>query len=209
MHDSMWRTIVELLTAVGVSFQPGLSDTEISGVEARFGFAFPPDLRAFLQTALPCSDGFPNWRGESESSLRDRLNQPREGVLFDVEYNAFWLEEWGPQPSLPQDGLRVAGTLIAAAPKLIPVYRHRMLPATPHLPGNPVFSVHQTDVIYYGVDLRDYFIHEFLSRKDVGFWPIPDDVRRIPFWDLGRFQVVRWSGPGGGCAFDDRRGELP
>ena len=29
------------------------------------------------------------------------------------------------------------------------------------LAGNPVFSVHQTDIIYYGCDLWDYFLNEF------------------------------------------------
>jgi hypothetical protein len=59
------------------------------------------------------------------------------------------------------------------------------------VPGNPVFSVHQTDIIYYGVDLRDYLIHEFLARENVGVWPIPASVRRVPFWDIEQFLSVR------------------
>lgn len=82
-----------------------------------------------------------------------------------------------------------------------------MIPAEPHLPGNPIFSVHQTDIIYYGIDLRDYLIHEFLARDDVGIWPIPDSVRQIRFWDIDQFFKVRWAS--GACVFDNSSGQLP
>jgi len=39
----------------------------------------------------------------------------------------------------------------------IPVYSHRYLPSEPKATGNPVLSVHQTDIIYYGNDLASYF----------------------------------------------------
>jgi hypothetical protein len=56
-----------------------------------------------------------------------------------------------------------------------------MMPDKPHLPGNPVFSVHQTDIIHYGFDLADYLRHEFdLSGRE----PWPEEVRPIRFWDL-------------------------
>jgi hypothetical protein len=47
------------------------------------------------------------------------------------------------------------------------------------------------------VDLRDYLIHEFLAREDVGIWPIPETIRRVPFWDIERW----WAG--GACVFDN------
>lgn len=81
------------------------------------------------------------------------------------------------------------------------------MPDRPHAAGNPVFSVHQTDIISYGVELRDYLIHEFLSDKDVGIWPIPDSIRRIEFWDVKRFFSVRWSPRP--VTFDNRSGALP
>ena len=34
-----------------VEFDAGLTDAEIVAVECKFAFRFPPDLRAFLQTA--------------------------------------------------------------------------------------------------------------------------------------------------------------
>jgi hypothetical protein len=86
---------------------------------------------------------------------------------------------------------------------------HRMMPAEPHLSGNPVFSVHQTDIIVYGKDLRDYLTHEFLmTEDDQEEWTIPRGTRPIAFWDTDRFPSVRW-GPDGSCVFDNGRGQLP
>ena len=41
-----------------------------------------------------------------------------------------------------------------------------MMPSEPFTEGNPVFSVHQTDIIAYGVGLADYLTHEFLFTED-------------------------------------------
>jgi hypothetical protein len=201
----MWADLVRTLSDSGVEFAAGLSDREVESAEARFAFQFPLDLRAFLQAGLPRGDEFPDWRGGDDAVLREWLDLPRRGILFDIEHNGFWLDEWGLRPSTLAEAQRVASELIAAAPRLIPVYLHRMMPDEPHLPGNPVFSVHQTDIIYYGVDLRDYLIHEFLVRKEVGIWPIPENVRRIRFWDIERFLSVRWAG--GVCVFDNSPGQ--
>ena len=84
-----------------------------------------------------------------------------------------------------------------------------MLPDAPHEPGNPVFSVQQTDIIVYGTDLRDYLAHEFLMSENQQFdWRVPERSRPIAFWDTERFQAVRW-GPDGSCVFDNSRGQLP
>jgi hypothetical protein len=108
-------------------------------------------------------------------------------VLFDIESNGFWLEEWGPRPALMGDALRRGEELLSAAPVLIPIYGHRMMPDEPHLSGNPVFSVVQTDIIYYGFDLADYLRHEFhLPGRE----PWPEKVRPIRFWDIEQFQDV-------------------
>jgi hypothetical protein len=207
MADPMWADLVGTLRDNSVEFEAGLTDAEIAAAEARFGFRFPPDLRAFLQAGLPCGSDFPDWRDGDETALRGWLDLPLRGIRFDIEHNGFWLDEWGPRPASLSEAQRVASELVTAAPRLIPVFKHRMMPSEPYLPGNPVFSVHQTDIIYYGVDLRDYLIHEFLAREDVGVWPIPETVRRVPFWDVERFLSVRWAG--GACVFDNSAGQLP
>jgi len=171
-----------------VEFDAGLTDAEVALVESWFSFRFPPDLRAFLQTALPRGPQFPDWRSGDKAILRDWLDRPRQGVLFDIEHNGFWLDEWGPRPDSIQEALRNASELVAAAPRLIPIFMHRMMPDEPHLPGNPVFSVHQTDIIYYGFDLADYLRHEFgLPGRE----PWPEHVMSIRFWDLGGCPRIR------------------
>src|SRR5262249_15149234 len=150
-----------------------------------------------------------DWRSGDEAQLQDWLDLPRRGVVFDVEHNEFWLEEWGLRPETLAAAQRVAEQLVAAAPRLVPVYMHRMMPAEPHLPGNPVFSVHQTDIIVYGADLEDYLAHEFeMTEGEQEEWTVPTGTRPIRFWDTERFQAVRW-GPDGSCVFDNSRGQLP
>jgi hypothetical protein len=79
-----------------------------------------------------------------------------------------------------------------------------MMPDEPRKAGNPVFSVHQTDIIHYGYDLLHYLHEEFKVAK---WWTPPSDPRPIRFWELKRFQKVRWKD--GSCIFDNRRGILP
>lgn len=205
MAEAMWDNLVAEVRGTGIAFDAGLTEAEVATAETRYGFRVPPDLRAFLQAGLPRGERFPDWRMGDETALREWLDLPRQGILFDIEHNGFWLDEWGPRPPSLAEAQRIANELFATAPRLIPVFMHRMMPAEPYLPGNPVFSVHQTDIIYYGFDLADYLRNEFgLSGRE----PWPARVRPIRFWELDRFQDVRW-GPDGSCVFDNSRGQLP
>ena len=46
-------------------------------------------------------------------------------------------------------------------PKFIPIYQHRYVPCFPDIMNFPVISVYQTDIIFYGDNLEDYFGQEF------------------------------------------------
>jgi hypothetical protein len=180
MAESGWQDLIAELKSQGVAFSVGLDDKEVTMIENRFDFHFPPDLCAFLQTGLPIGKRFPDWRSPEESELQARLDWPRDGILFDVEHDRFWLDEWGPRPESLDEAKRVACNFVAAAPRLIPIFAHRMMPDEPHEDGNPIFSVYQTDIIYYGLDLSDYLRHEFkLARREE--WP--RQPRSIRFWD--------------------------
>lgn len=179
MSQPSWDRIVESLEARGVEFETGLSDQEVADVQARYGFSFPPDLRALLQTALPASDRFPNWRSDPPGELERRLAWPADGIAFDVESNQVWLSAWGAQPSDPGEAVALARAKLAEAPTLIPVYSHRFLPAEPSEAGNPVFSVYQTDIIEYGPDLASYLEREFGIETGA---PQREPSRRIRFW---------------------------
>ena len=188
MSRYAWSGLIEQLEAKGVIFDVGLTDSEVALAETNYGVSFPEDLRDFLQTALPSRFPFPNWRLSDDLFIKEMLRWPLDGVLFDVENSEFWLHEWGDKPSSGEKARSIVEEEVNRAPRLIPIYRHRMMPDRPVIPGNPVLSIHQTDIIYYGFDLEDYFRHEFdlEGRKD---WP--EQIRRIEFWDVERWQDLR------------------
>jgi hypothetical protein len=140
--------LIALMETAGVMFDKGLTDVEVARAEENYDIRFPPDLRAFLQTAFPKHFPFPNWRSENDPFIREMLEAPIHGILFDVERNDFWLPEWGSRPLQSDDRKSVVERIAARAPKLIPIYSHRMMPDRPFLPGNPVLSVHQTDIYH-------------------------------------------------------------
>jgi len=187
MSTTDWLPLIDLLRGAGLEFEKGLSDFEIEDLESRFDFRFPPDLRALLKAAVPFWNS-PRWHSGSDLDIRQWFDGPLEGILLDVEHNEFWLPEWGKRPEDLPDALEIASLRIKEAPKLIPIIFNRYIPELPLQAGNPVFSVHQADIIYYGFDLEDYLRHEFnLPRKE---WPA--QIRPIEFWDPNRFQELRW-----------------
>lgn len=186
MRQHQIKTLIQGLKEKGVEFGKGLSQEEFKHIQAQFQCTFPEDWKAFLQIALPVSDGFPHWRYAINSKqgaklLQQCLNWPLEGMYFDLEHNAFWLEDWGEVPAQLAAKKAIAKQAVAQAPLLIPIYSHRYLPATPNTAGNPVFSVYQTDIIYYGNDLMDYLEHEFKLNLPASF-PRASTLKQIEFW---------------------------
>lgn len=152
-------------------FEAGLTEAEFTRIEREYGFEFADDHRAFLAAGLPINvppeDGqtwsrpWPEWRGGDLDSLHRQLDWPVEGVLLDVEHNAFWHEGWGERPADGTAALDTARRRLAEVPVMVPVYGHRYLPAGRGSFGHPVLSMWQTDVIHYGMDLADYIYQEF------------------------------------------------
>lgn len=178
-----WLSLNRTLEQAGVRFGPGLTAHEVEAIESCHTFRFPPDYRQWLQVALPISHHFVNWREEEPSQIEWRLNDPYEGIAFDTEWNNFWLRSWGPRPSNLAAALAFARAAMAQAPRLIPVFGHRYIPEHPAQPGNPIFSVSQTDIIYYGSNLTVYLENEFrphLTGKH--HHERSDSISWIPFW---------------------------
>jgi len=180
-------TVVEALKSKGMVFETGLTAGEFADIEGQYGLSFPPDLREFLSLGVPVSDDFPNWRTgkrswrDKELSIVDLMDWPAEGMCFDVEHNGFWIRAWGPKPASLEEAFKIAREKVKEAPPLIPVFSHRFIPAEPAIEGNPVLSVHQTDIIYYGPDLASYFANEC----DLPCKEVTNDARqprRIRFW---------------------------
>lgn len=179
--------IVQKLKDKGVVCESGLTDDEISEIETKFNFTFPPDLKLLLQTALPVSGEFINWRQglrdkEEEGIIISKIVWPLNGMLFDLQSNDFWVDSWGIRPDKFEDKVLVAKKYYETYPKLIPIYSHRYIPSDPNSSGNPVFSVYQMDIIYYGYDLATYFSNEFHFELSADF-EIPEGPKRaIEFW---------------------------
>jgi hypothetical protein len=170
------------LERAGVVFAPGLTDAEVAAAEGRHGFVFPPDLRAWLQHALPVGERFPNWRLPDDPYIASALALPLDDMCFDISHNAFWPAAWGSRPPDLDDAFAIARRHVEAAPKLVPLRGHRYLPAEPALAGNPVFSVHQTDIILYGADLEDYLRNEYAYWFGTTPFAERREPRRIAFW---------------------------
>ncbi|MBT9254580.1 hypothetical protein KMZ32_03900 [Phycicoccus sp. MAQZ13P-2] len=169
--------VLQRLTAGGVQLERGLSDRELSRVQDRLGFTFGPEHRELLQSAMPVGRSWPDWRNDPEDELRGRLDRPIEGVIFDVRNNGFWPASWGHRPDGSEDREREARSRLADVARLVPVFSHRCLPSGAQFAPSPVFSVHQTDVIFYGDNLLDYVAHEFKVP------PLHPSARvHVPFW---------------------------
>jgi hypothetical protein len=171
-----------ILSESGTCIDAGLTVEEFAPIENTFSFHFPPDLRQFLTTGLPSSSPWIDWRRSSDTKARERLVWPLQGICRDIEKNDFWLEEWGQRPARLTDAIAIAARAVSDAPVLIPIFGHRYIPATPSESGNPIFSVYQTDIIYYGVDLLDYLHNEFRVEFGRDQYGIHGDIRSIPFW---------------------------
>jgi len=176
----------------------GLSDGELADVEGRFGVRFPADHRLFLQTlhattplqscAFFAGDklqaaerpGFYHWQRD-EAAIRFASEAVVSGLVFDVEHNALWPGSWGPRPASEAERSARVAELVEAAPRLLPITGHRHV-----LADGPtiVLSVHQSDIIVYGRDLRAYLLNELhgLLGIDAEVSWTDADTREIPFW---------------------------
>lgn len=152
----------------------GYTRSQLDAAQDRYGLRFPPDLTDLYLNRQPANAY--DWSVE-DPKIRRMLQWPFEALQFDIE-NGFWWSEWGDRPSTPEERAEVLRDALARAPKLIPLYSHRYLPEVPGEAGNPVFSMHGFDTIYYGSDLANYFAREFGDQPKTAMGAI----RHIPFW---------------------------
>lgn len=192
------QTLIQLMKMKGIIFEDGLTDDEIGRIQEQFDCIFPPDLAMLLQAALPVSHWFVPWREALQSqATADKIthwrNQPLEGMLFDIEYNEYWFEEWGVRPETLGERFAIATKHFHSYPKLIPIYSHRFIPSTPLEADNPVFSVSQMDIIYYGSNLPSYLAGEFHIDVPEEI-SLPAEPKHIQFWgDVIAISDALWS----------------
>ena len=187
MNEKQIEELIENLEHKKIQFADGLTNEELEIVESKFKLRFPPDLKLFLQTKLPISENFVNWKlginSEIESQkIIEKINWPLKGLLFDIKENDFWLHEWSDKPDTLEERIEIAKEKFSNFPKLIPIYSHRYIPETPYRNGNPIFSVYQMDIIYYGFDLANYFSSEFDFKLSNNFEKLERPINHIEFW---------------------------
>ncbi|MGW8760928.1 hypothetical protein ACWGN5_00345 [Streptomyces sp. NPDC055815] len=167
---------------------PGLTEEEFGRIEATYGFEFSPEHRAFLAAGLPVvsppeegetwEQPWPDWRHADEDDLSYRLEWPVREVLGDVAHGSRH-PALGARPTSDEEAVDVARAVLARAPRLVPVYAHRFIPAGLDSPGHPILSVWGTDIIYYGHDLADYVDREFGEVDEDVLWA---PQASVPFW---------------------------
>lgn len=81
----------------------------------------------------------------------------------------------GGEPDTPREQYDQLKDVFAKVPKLIPLFGHRYLREEPFERGNPVFSIHQTDVICDGIDLPDWLQRESNGCSVKSWSPVKED----------------------------------
>ncbi len=186
----------------------GYSEEEITIFQKDWNLEFPPDYVHFLKAlgapnhARSCvrwRDGervqldvpsIYNWLTDSEH-IADAKRRVRDGLLFDIDHSGLWFDSWGERPLSANERRDIMVALIDNAPPLIPITGHRFLLGAPVQTGNPVLSIHQSDIIVYGTDLKRFLLSELHSLLNLDL----DDAQRnstanydaklianIPFW---------------------------
>ena len=179
--------LVTFLKDKNIQFDNGLTDYEIMQIQQKFDIRFPPDLKLFLQAGLPVAKTFPDWRKsltdkQTQQIIFDSLEDPLSGILFDIEQNGFWHSDWGQIPDLLPQRFSIARQHIKTYPKLIPIFSYRYIPSDPDENDNPVYSVYQTDIIYYGYNLATYLSKEFDFKLPDNFENPDTPKNTIKFW---------------------------
>jgi len=146
---------------------PGLSSAEIASIEAQLGFRLPADFAYLFQNIRDPGGVFFPWSHFKKQKYDDSIRWVQQGIEFDVDRNKFWMDRWGKRPPTLAAALDIARKDFETWPKLLPIHAHRFLAAEPCQPGNPVFSIMQTDIIYYGADLVHYLLNEFVDHDHV------------------------------------------
>ncbi|MBS0522415.1 MAG: hypothetical protein JSS04_02175 [Proteobacteria bacterium] len=155
---------------------PGLSPREFASIEEQLGFRLPEDFRFLFANLQDAGRVFFPWSAFSKEGYDASMARVWHGIAFDIEHG-LWLDRWGDRPAAPAEAAEVAKADFVTWPRLLPLYGHRFLAAEPCRNGNPVFSIRQTDIVYYGSDLANYLMNEFLPVQQT-----TGEVRRIEVW---------------------------
>ena len=157
---------------------PGMTEKEISYAEEFYNIKFPNNYKEMLMNFVPVSNGFYNWNDYSKENvnlIKNMLELPYEDIIFDIRENDFWLEQIGEHSNDVEERIKMFNNYKNNIPKIIPIYSHRYVISDNNV-EYPVISIHQTDVIYYGANLLEYFENEFNKTYNIS------KINKISFW---------------------------
>jgi len=175
--------------STGKTFEPttfgnaGATRDKLGEIEAYLGHPLPADL-VYLAQHTHDPDGLAMRWLKGPAAIREFEAWVRHGLRFDIEHSALWLADWGPRPDDLADRLERFEAEFESWPKLLPLTGHRATPARPIEAGNPVFSIMQSDIIYYGATLADWMALDLTSGDNGDFARLDavDNFRHIPIW---------------------------
>jgi hypothetical protein len=143
----------------GTKWLPGLSGPQVDEYQERVGFRFPDDLRLLLSqingTDLPTLNVY-GYCGEPHRNGLGVYSYPR-----DIDHVMLRIQDVTPDREAIAEVLRTDGLDLPDDAGLLPFYSHRYVVCGLDRASSPVLSVHGTDAIVYGEDLRQYLLAEF------------------------------------------------
>ena len=179
-----YKDIIEKLKDKDVFIEYGMSPKEILEAEKIYNISFPYEMKKLFHFGLPVSEGFYNWRDISSKNIefiKNVLEAPIKGLELDLKNGElYWCEDWGEQPNSFKEAKIILLKNYNNAPKLIPIYSHRYMPSISKKTNLPVFSVKQSDIIYYGTDLITYLEVEFGFKQYNEI--LNADFQYVDFW---------------------------
>jgi len=157
----------------------GVSSSEMASISDQLEITLPSDFKFLFENVSDPDEVLFPWSKFRIEDYRKIIERVWSGIAFDIEHNTVWLKRWGDKPDTLAEAREIARRDFQNWPKLLPIYGSRFLPAEPSLADNPVFSIVQTDIIYYGMNLGDYLVREFCPPRPPSDWVFE---RRIPIW---------------------------
>lgn len=144
---------------------PGCSEEQLERFMSYTNMTLPPDLRWLAMNTYDPGGHFFDWiiRPDRVSEAVDWVMQ---GIETDLENNSIWFDRWGERPPEAETRKEVFRADFETWPKIVPIWGHRFAQIEPCEPGQPVYSVMQSDIIYYGADLPRWLRKEFLPSPD-------------------------------------------
>lgn len=162
-------TILDILQEHKIPMKDGLTVEYIEHIQKTFDIIFPVDFKDMLMSFVPSADWFTDW--SDLSSIEDKINFPIDWIIFDIEHNDLWLDNWW-----NKDCIKDYRKHFSSVSRLIPIYEHRYV-CGGNMQNMPVFSVYQSDIIVYWDNLVNYFMSEFNQT------PLPESTSvYVPFW---------------------------